>query len=92
MGPGAHSKVEAAINTNWASLKLNYSSWWIHTATGAPGDEFIHIFAPKLSAHLNKNLSIGLTYLLYHRSGVYDDFPDVDLTNNEQRLFLEYRM
>ncbi len=92
MGPGAHSKVEAAIKANWFALKLNYSSWWIHTATGALGDEFIHILAPKLTFFLNDVLSLGLIYLLFHRSGVYDDFPDVDLTNNEQRISLEYRM
>ena len=90
MGPGAHAKMEALLRFSSGSLYVGYSFWWIHTWVGAPGDEFIGMWSPKLRFRVYNNWFVGLEYLLYHRLGVYDDFPDRDERNNEQRLFIGY--
>ena len=90
MGPGAHAKMEAFLRFPFGSLYLGYSFWWIHTWDGAPGDELIGMWNPKLRIRLYKKLFVGLEYLLYHRQGKYDEFPNRDSRNNESRLFLGY--
>ncbi len=90
MGPGAMTKLEAFLRFPFGALSVAYSFWWIHTWDGAPGDEYIGMLAPKLRIHIYKRWFVGLEYLLYHRVGAYDDFPDRDLRNNEQRVFIGY--
>jgi len=90
MGPGAHVRMENLLRWSWGSFYLGYSFWWIHTWDGAPGDEYIGMWSPKLRVHVYKRWYVGLEYLLYHRYGKYDDFDDVKTQNNEQRLFIGY--
>ena len=90
MGPGAHVRMETFLRWSWGSLYLGYSFWWIHTWDGAPGDEYIGMWSPKLRVHVYGRWFLGLEYLLYHREGKYDDYPDVSSRNNEQRLFVGY--
>ncbi len=90
MGPGMHAKLDAALVWSWGMFQLGYGFWWIHTWDGAPGDEFIGMWTPRLRIFLSSHWSLGLEYLLYHRQGVYDDFPDRDYRNNEQRLAIGY--
>lgn len=90
MGPGAHVKFESLLAFPFGALSLDYSFWWIHTWDGAMGDELIGMLAPKFRVKLYKKLFVGLEYLLYHRTGKYEDFPDRNYRNNEQRLFLSY--
>jgi len=90
MGPGAHFKLETILSLPFGSLSLDYSFWWIHTWDGAMGDEFITVVSPKLRIHLYKRWFIGLEYLLYSRFGMYEDFPDRTVHNNETRTFIGY--
>jgi len=90
MGPGANIRMENFVRWSWGSFYLGYSFWWIHTWDGAPGDEYIGMWSPKLRVRVYKRWFIGLEYLLYHRLGKYDDYDDVEMQNNEQRLFIGY--
>jgi hypothetical protein len=90
MGPGAHAKMEHVIRWSWGSFYLGYSFWWIHTWDGAPGDEYIGMWTPRLRIRLYKRWYVGLEYLIYHREGRYDDYDNVSMRNNEQRLFIGY--
>ena len=90
MGPGAHIKMENILRWSWGSFFLGYSFWWIHTWDGAPGDELIGMWSPKLRIRVYKRWFLGLEYLLYHREGKYDDYDNVSMRNNEQRLFIGY--
>jgi hypothetical protein len=90
MGPGVHAKMENIVRWSWGSFYLGYSFWWIHTWDGAPGNEYIGMWSPKLRVRIYKRWFIGLEYLLYHREGKYDDYPDISMRNNEQRLFIGY--
>ncbi|TFH00403.1 MAG: DUF3943 domain-containing protein [Calditrichales bacterium] len=92
MGPGGHAKMEAMVRFDFGTFYLGYSFWWIHTWVGAPGDEFIGMWSPKFRVHLGGRWFLGLEYLLYHRRGVYDDYDDRSMQNNEQRLFIGYSL
>jgi hypothetical protein len=84
--------MESVLRFTFGSLYLGYSFWWIHTWVGAPGNEFIGMLSPKFRVHVYKRWFLGLEYLLYHRFGKYDNFPDRNYRNNEQRLFIGYAL
>ncbi len=90
MGPGLHAKTDLIFRFPAGALSLHYSFWLVDTWVGAPGTEIIGMLQPKLRIHIWRKWFIGLEYLLYHRVGKYEDFDDVDMRNNEQRLFIGY--
>jgi len=90
MGPGAQAKLDAALTWSWVSFYVGYTTWWIHTWAGAPGDELIGIWTPRLQLDVYGPWSLGAEYLLYHRMGKYKLFPDKSFRNNERRLTLGY--
>ncbi len=90
MGPGAHAKLETFLRFPFGSLYLGYSFWWIHTWDGAPGDELVGMLSPKLRFKVYGRWFLGLEYLFYHKIGLYDDWPNTNVRNNEQRLFVAY--
>jgi len=91
MGAGLNSKFEGTLSFPWGSLHLGYLGYWIHTLDGAPGDEIIGIFKPKFTYRIKGPWYVGFEYLFYHRTGKYADYPNIDLLNNEQRLFLSWK-
>jgi hypothetical protein len=90
MGPGAQAKLDAALTWSWVSFYVGYTTWWIHTWAGAPGDELIGIWTPRLQLDVYGPWSLGAEYLLYHRMGKYRLFPDKSFRNNERRLTVGY--
>ena len=91
MGWGASARASLSWLFPLGTFNLDYSFWWVHTLQGAPGDEYIGILEPKIRFRLTRHLNIGLQYLLYHRRGIYAEYDNIYLRNNEQRLFLSYR-
>ena len=77
---------------SFGALYLGYSFWWIHTWDGAPGDELIGMLRPQVKVRLYNKWYLGLEWRFYHRLGIYDDYPDIDFRNTEQRLFLAYTL
>lgn len=90
MGPGANAKLETILKFPFGAITLEYSFWWIHTWDGAMGDELIGMLTPALRIQIYKKLFVGYEYLFYHRVGKYEEYPDQNYRNNEQRLFLAY--
>ena len=88
MGPGAMLKSESFIRFPFGSIFIGYYFWWVHTWDGAAGNEFIGMLTPKIRFRIYDNWFLGLEYLLYHRNGVYNLFDDVNLRNNEVRVFV----
>ena len=95
MGPGALGKINMQLKFSFVTLVLRYGFWWVHSLSGAPGDEYIGILEPKVYFDVYDRWVIGLQYLLYHRKGKYENEAGEDASlssqNNEQRLFLAYR-
>lgn len=92
MGVGAQAKLDAVWRFPIGELSFSYSFWWVHTLNGAPGDELIGMLWPSLSFNVYQQISIGLELLFYQRNGLYDDFPNIYLRNNEKRAFVSFRL
>jgi hypothetical protein len=91
MGTGMQAKLDLNFKFPYGQLSVVQTFWWVHTLDGAPGDEYIGMLWPMLTIHIYRRLHIGFEYIIYHRAGRYKDFPDIDLRNNEKRLFISYR-
>ncbi len=91
LGVGLSGKFEGVLRLDIGSLYISYNLYWIKTIDGAPGSESVGIIKPKLFFHLSDTWDIGFEFLIYHRMGRYDDYPDVDLVNYENRLFVAWR-
>ena len=91
MGMGASAKIKLLWVFPVGQLTVNYSFWWVHTLHGAPGDEKIGILEPVFQIYVTRRWFIGLQYLLYHRRGIYRDYDNVNIRNNEQRLFFGFK-
>ncbi|MBL7129304.1 MAG: DUF3943 domain-containing protein [Ignavibacteria bacterium] len=89
-GTGLSGKFDGMLNIGRARLYIGYLLYWLHTLHGIDGDDYLGIIKPRLQVRIFDNFSIGLEYLLYHRTGKYKRYPHVDIQNNEQRLFISY--
>lgn len=87
MGFGASFNLEINyLYANFIMLSLHYNNWYIHTLTGAPGDEFVQFLSPSFKIFLYKNFYLSIQDLIYWRNGYYKKYKDVDLVNMEQRV------
>ncbi|MCB9496692.1 MAG: DUF3943 domain-containing protein [Fibrobacteria bacterium] len=64
--------------------------YWIHTQSGAPGDETIDIQSVELVREIWRGLGVGLGWNRYDRHGSYEDFPAVRIANQEFRVLATY--
>jgi Domain of unknown function (DUF3943) len=60
--------------------------YWIHTASGAKGDEVIDIHTIEIQRDIWKALGMSVAYLVYDRYGYYDAHRDVGIVNQEFRV------
>ncbi|MEK7391893.1 MAG: hypothetical protein AAB214_04930, partial [Fibrobacterota bacterium] len=66
--------------------------YWVHTQSGAAGDEVIDIHSIEIQKDLYKALGVGLSYHVYDRFGYYRDHPDVGIVNQEFRAIATLTM
>jgi hypothetical protein len=66
--------------------------YWIHTQSGANGDEVIDIHSIEIQKDVYKALGVGLSYHVYDRFGYYRDYPDVGIVNQEFRAIATLTM
>jgi hypothetical protein len=91
IGPGASGKVGLALKVkNIGEVYTNYKRYWIHTLSGADGEEFVGLFNFGISYNLFDQTSLGLDYLLYERFGEYKYFPNTQDANSVLRIYLKY--
>lgn len=92
LGPGLSGKFEGwLINSKYGELYVSYIRYWLYTLSGADGQESIDITNGRLETPISSHLKLGVEYLYYTRSGVYDDYKDITAENNELRTFISYR-
>ncbi len=90
IGPGASGKV--GINFSFdrsIDFYANYKRYWIHTLSGADGEEFVGLLNVGITRKLFSDTSLGLDYLLYERYGEYKNFPDTKDSNSAMRLYIK---
>jgi hypothetical protein len=86
---GAEAKYEGTLNfANRGQLTAIYYLYWLHTYVGPAGNKIIGIFKPRIAVRIIGNLSLGFEYLYYHKDDYLRDFPDVHVSNSEQKFYL----
>lgn len=88
LGYGAGWKAGLVVRKpGFGSFTASTDRDWIHTQSGAPGDELIDLHSVELLKDIWKGFGIGLSYKAYMRSGYYDSEPDVRIRNQEFGAF-----
>jgi hypothetical protein len=88
-GGGLEAKFESTINMGkYATASLVYYYYLIHTYVGAPGNNFIGILKPRITAHIYKDLSIGFEHFIYSSDRYLQNLPATHLIRTEQKIFL----
>jgi hypothetical protein len=91
LGTGLTGKFNGTLShSKYGELSINYMMYWIHTLSGADGDELLYLANPSLKIPIHSKWSLGLEYLYYLRQGFYDDFADIEYDNIELRAFVSY--
>jgi hypothetical protein len=86
---GGEGKFEGTLNLGKiGQVTAIYYIYGLHTYVGPAGNKIISIFKPRIAIRLFGNLSLGFEYLFYHKDNYLRDFPDVHISNSEQKLFL----
>ena len=90
IGPGASAKIGAkVIFKNFGEIYSNYKRFWIHTLSGAEGDEFVGLLNIGINYQLLENSYLGLDFLLYERYGDYKYFPNTQDANSAVRIYFK---
>lgn len=97
--PGRSYNVGTGISTRlqvtWAIcdwiFSVQHYFWWVHTLDGAKGDEIIQMVLPSVHYTFYKRFYLNIQYLFYHRHGFYDEYNNINLRNNEQRINVGFR-
>jgi hypothetical protein len=91
LGGGWKTAISVRKPREWLITAFS-DRYWIHTQSGAPGDEVIDIHSIEIQKDLYKALGIGLSYHVYDRFGYYPDFPNVGIVNQEFRAIATLTM
>ncbi|MBN1300648.1 MAG: DUF3943 domain-containing protein [Melioribacteraceae bacterium] len=90
-GPGASAKIGIRIiAANSLEIYSNYKRYWLHTVSGAKGEEFVGLLITGISKSVYDKASLGLEFLLYERYGEYEKYPDYISSNTALRLYVKY--
>lgn len=88
-GDGLEGKLESTFNLgNYATASLIYYYYVIRTYVGAPGDNYIGIFKPRITVRIYKDMNIGYEHYIYYNDRYLRDFPAIHSVRTEQKIFL----
>jgi len=86
---GGEAKFEGTLNlAKMGQVTAIFYLYRLHTYVGPAGNKIIGVFKPRIAVKLFNNLSLGFEYLYYHKDSYLRDFPDVHISNSEQKLYL----
>ncbi|MBZ0199721.1 MAG: DUF3943 domain-containing protein [Ignavibacteriaceae bacterium] len=90
LGPGASGKLGVKFAfKNFGDVYANYKRYWIHTLSGADGEEFVGLMNVGLNYQLSEKNFLGLDFILYERYGDYKHFPNTQDTNTALRFYIK---
>ncbi|MBL1213311.1 MAG: DUF3943 domain-containing protein [Ignavibacteriae bacterium] len=88
LGPGASGSIGMKfLFKNFGEVFSNYKRYWIHTLSGAEGEEFVGLLNIGINYQLLENSKLGLEFLLYERYGDYKYYPDTKDANSALRVY-----
>ena len=93
IGPGASAKIGVQVTfKNFGEIYSNYKRFWIHTLSGAEGEEFVGLMNIGINYQLLEKSYLGLDFLLYERYGDYKYFPNTQDANSALRIYIKQKI
>ena len=89
---GNKTMLEASLSYGPFILMLEYEYYYLKTIEGFPGHSNISFFNPKLFIDIYNGLGIGAEYLIFSKSGIYENLYNYDYSTDEHRVYLTYTL
>ncbi|MEW6510187.1 MAG: DUF3943 domain-containing protein [Bacteroidota bacterium] len=91
IGPGASARISSTVTIrDFGRVQASYKRYWIHTLSGAVGEEFVGVLKFGTVWELTRTLALGSDFLLYERFGNYREFPDTKNSNSAVRIYAQF--
>jgi hypothetical protein len=95
LGPGAGVKIVAGIgNDKYLHVKLKTDRYYIHTFSGADGNELIGVGTFEAGRSIWKGLGVSIAYNFFDRFGYYrkynENLNDISEHSHEFKAYLTY--
>jgi len=89
LGPGLNTEIETGVTVaDIGSVYLKWQHYWLHTISGADGDEFLMFITLSASLNITSHVSFNIEYLQYNRWAKYIDYPTKVMNNFAIRSFI----
>lgn len=93
LGPGASGSLGTKITIeDFGDIYTGFKRFWIHTLSGAKGDEFVGFFSIGVNYQLFENSFLGLDYFLYERHSYYKNYPETQGANSALRIYFKQKI
>ncbi len=91
IGPGASARIGTHFQIdNSGGISFDYKRFWIHTLSGAEGEEFVGLLKIGADYALHHAAVLGIDFMLYERYGDYKYYPDTHSANSAVRLYVRF--
>ena len=91
LGPGAAIGISSLIRlSSLISIETTYKKFWIHTLSGASGEEFAGYLNLSLNFHLKGQSYFGSEFTLYHRHGFYDKYSNTNQYDSAIKTYFTF--
>ncbi len=91
IGPGASVRIGTHCSIDgFGGISVDYKRFWIHTLSGAEGEEFVGLLKIGVDYALGQTAYLGLDFMLYERYGDYRNHADTQSANSAVRLYLRF--
>jgi hypothetical protein len=89
LGPGLNTEIETAlILARVGSAYLKWRHYWLHTISGADGNDLLMFITAGTSMNIVSTISFNIEYLQYNRWAHYKDYPAKEKSNFAIRSFI----
>jgi hypothetical protein len=91
LGPGASTNLSTYfIFKNFGAVSTNYKVFWIHTLSGAAGEEFSGYFSIGITIRLTETTALGTNFMLYHRHAFYHKYSATTESDSAVKVFYSF--
>jgi len=92
-GPGAGGRVQVSFeHAARSSIEASYQATWIHVVSGTAERQQYQSFEARAQSAVTRRVSLGVSEVLYNRSGFYAAHPTVDARDAVTQAFVAFRI
>jgi hypothetical protein len=92
-GPGAGGRVQFSVeHAARSTLEASYQATWIDVVSGTAYRQQYQAFEARAQSAVTRRISVGLSEVLYNRSGFYATHPTVNARDAVTQAFVAFRI